>query len=113
LSVPDFPRVINRLDIVDLSTITNPSLSSSIPLNSPFGLAVNGNLLVVCDRNDLVLVNTGTLKVEKIHCQYAPYDVMLKNNLALVVAEHAIYLYRYQASKSESGFKIQPAGIIK
>jgi hypothetical protein len=113
MSVPDFPRVFNRLDIVDLSNIANPILSSSIPLNSPYGLAVDGNLLVVCDRNDLVLVNTGTLKVEKIHCEYAPYDVLLQNNLALVVAEHELHLYRYQASESEVGFAIKPAGIIK
>jgi hypothetical protein len=46
----------NRLEVIDITDLTNPQLISSQSMSNPRGLAISGNLLIVCD-NGLKVYN--------------------------------------------------------
>lgn len=87
------------LFIVDISTITEPSLMVSYPMDEPFGLGIKDEKLFVCDGSfglkvydktnveDLVLLN----HFENI----VTYDVIPLQNVLLMVGEGVLYQYEY------------------
>lgn len=42
-------RGVNQLDIVDISTLTNPQFSTSLAMDHPIGLGLHGDTLIICD----------------------------------------------------------------
>ncbi|MBI2283181.1 MAG: hypothetical protein HYU71_05690 [Bacteroidetes bacterium] len=89
----------NQLDVIDVKQITNPQLVKTYPMNSPAGLAKDGNLLLICDgkagvkimeASDAAAVTT----LGKITGMEA-YDVIAENGYAIVVAKEGIYSISY------------------
>lgn len=87
----------NQLDILDISNIKNPLLLKSYMLTSPYGLAVRGGMVVVCD-------GTGGLRVldvrdagnvrEVFHAtDIVPHDVILSGGLMVVSTDGGYVLY--------------------
>lgn len=72
----------NQLDVLNISNLTAPSLVKSYEMNSPYGLAKEGNLLFICD---------GAAGL-KIYDAAAPGDVKLLGTLADVTAYDVIAL---------------------
>ncbi|WP_375417620.1 LVIVD repeat-containing protein [uncultured Hymenobacter sp.] len=48
----------NELQVIDLTTLSQPRLARSYPLTGPQGLGVDGNRLFVCDANGLKVFDT-------------------------------------------------------
>ena len=85
----------NQLDILDISNINNPSLVKSYLLNSPKGLAINGNCLYVCDEGVKVLDVSDHNNIKLIsHIKDIPAnDVIFYNNQLLVTADDGFYQF--------------------
>ncbi len=92
--------VVNNLDIVNVENIANPYLVKSYPFTNPHGLAVDNELLFICDGKDgLKILNVGDpMDVKPIH-QIAvndTYDVAVWNKTLYMVAADGLYQYDYR-----------------
>jgi hypothetical protein len=89
----------NRLEAVNITDITKPSLINTYNLTNPFGLSKEGNVLFICDGKDGVKVfdaaEPGNVKLLKHITGMETYDVIAWNNKALVVAKDGLYQFDY------------------
>lgn len=89
----------NEMEVVDITSITNPTLVKEYEMEEPKGLCLDGNLLFLCDgKGGLKLYDISD--VSNIHLitkvtGVSPSDVIAYNNIALVVADEGIYQYDY------------------
>ncbi len=91
----------NLLEVIDISSVTNPYLVKSYPMFNPHGLGVDGNLLFVCDGAAGLKIYDKTDPLEIITHQVAhypdfnTYDVIPLNDILMLVGEGGIYQYDY------------------
>lgn len=93
---------INQLDVIDISTISNPILKGSFPLKNPYGLGIDGSVLFVCDGEDGLKVfdasnplECGNQLIDQFsHIQAT--DVIPVGNVAMVIGDDGIYQYSYE-----------------
>jgi len=83
------------LQILDLSDIGNPTLITNYNLTSPKGLAINGDILYVCDSGIRILdVSDKSNIQELIFIPNIPAnDVIYHNNRILVTADDGFYQF--------------------
>lgn len=92
----------NLLDVIDISSITNPYLVKSYPLFNPHGLGIDGNLLFICDGNAGLKIYDKSDPLAIITHQLAHYpdfntfDVIPMNGILMLVGEGGIYQYDYK-----------------
>lgn len=91
----------NQLDVLDITTITNPFLKRTYPLTNPHGLSKDGNTLLICDgRAGLKFYNTtdiNNLTLLKTITGLEAFDVITQNGWAIVVAKDGLYQYDYSS----------------
>lgn len=92
----------NQLVIYDVSDIYNPKEMSSYSLTNPFGLAINGNYLYVCDLVDgLVIMDvsekTNPKIITKIESAQKPKDIIILSETEMMVLNEA-YISFYDIS---------------
>lgn len=91
----------NLLEVIDISSITNPYLVKSYPMFNPHGLGVDGNLLFVCDGTAGLKIYDKSDPLAIITHQVAhypdfdTYDVIPLNHILVLVGESGIYQYDY------------------
>jgi len=91
--------LFNELRIYDISNTENPILLSRLELSYPKGLAIDGNILFVCEEQDGVKV----IDVENpknpviLHSlgKFVSYDVIAKEGVLMVVGPDQIRQYDY------------------
>jgi hypothetical protein len=92
---------INQLDIIDISTITNPILKKSYGMNNPNGLGIDQNLLFICDGSAGLKVFDATDPEQagdnliKQFGSIKAIDVIPLQNVLLLIAEDGLYQYNY------------------
>jgi len=90
----------SELQILTATSLTAPQLIKSYTLDNPFGLAVDGNTLLICDGNSGLKVydiaNVNAIKLLQEIKGVVPYDVIASNGLAVVSAADGIYQYNYK-----------------
>lgn len=90
---------LNQLDIIDVSDITNPILKASHPMDSPFGLGVDGPTLFVCDgASGLRIWNVADPlnASETDHLRnFETYDVIPTDGHAMVIGPDGLYQFDY------------------
>ena len=88
------------LFIVDLSDITSPRLTTSYPMDEPFGLGIKGNWLFVCDGSSGLKVydKSDVLNLVELNHfkEVVTFDVIPLSNTLLMVGEEVLYQYEYQ-----------------
>ena len=89
----------NQLDVLDITTITNPVLKKTYPMTNPYGLAKDGNTLIICDgKAGLKFYNAADINnitLLKTISGIETYDVIAQNGWALVAAKDGLYQYDY------------------
>lgn len=91
----------NLLDVIDISSITNPFLVKSYPLFNPHGLGIDGNLLFICDGKAGLKIYDKSDPLDIINKKLAhypdffTYDVIPLNGVLMLVGEDGIYQYNY------------------
>ena len=90
---------VNRLDILDITDLTNPLLVESYAMQGPFGLGIDGSFLFVCDGVAGLKVYDATdpMNIDLIAFETAneTYDVLLIPPLAIVVGPDGLDQYDY------------------
>lgn len=92
---------INELQVVDISNKYFPMVKRNYDMNNPHGLAIDNNLLFLCDGTDgLKIFDASNPKdcgenLLYTHSGINAQDVILNNGYAVLIAEHGIYQYNY------------------
>ncbi len=95
---------VSQLQILSATSLTNLNLVKSYNLENPYGLAVDGNILLICDGTaglkvyDMADVNA--IKLLQTLKDIKPYDVIAVNGRAIVSAADGIYQYDYKTPSS-------------
>jgi len=93
--------VENELQVIDISKKWWPKLKRQYDMTDPHGLAVENNLLFICDGNDGLKVydNSDPLDVGDNLLYNFPAiqtsDIILNNGTAIMIAEEGVYQYDY------------------
>jgi hypothetical protein len=91
----------NLLEVIDISSITNPYLVKSYPMFNPHGLGVDGKLLFICDgkaglkiydKSDPLAIITNQLAH---YPDFDTFDVIPMGGILMLVGEEGIYQYDY------------------
>ncbi len=91
----------NLLEVIDISSITNPYLVKSYPMFNPHGLGTDGDLLFVCDgtaglkiydKSDPLAIITNKIAH---YPDFDTYDVIPMNGILMLVGTGGIYQYDY------------------
>jgi hypothetical protein len=91
----------NLLEVIDISSITNPYLVKSYPMFNPHGLGTDGDLLFVCDgaaglkiydKSDPLAILTSQVAH---YPDFDTYDVIPMDGILMLVGEEGIYQYDY------------------
>ncbi|MBW6500899.1 MAG: hypothetical protein K0B05_05845 [Bacteroidales bacterium] len=91
----------NLLEVIDISSITNPYLVKSYPMFNPHGLGVDGDLLFICDGKAGLKIYDKSDPLAIITNQVAHYpdfdtfDVIPMDGILMLVGEDGIYQYDY------------------
>ena len=89
----------NELDIVDIANLSSPTLVKIYDMAEPKGLSKDGNYLFICDGKGGLKVYDAkdvlNLKLIKVINNINPFDVIVENGLAIVVANEGIFQYDY------------------
>lgn len=88
-------RPINELHILNLTDIANPVLINSISMTNPRGLAINNDILYVCDDGVKVLDVSDKKHIIAIdHIKNIPAnDIIFYRNQLLVIADDGFYQF--------------------
>ncbi len=91
----------NQLDVVDISSVTNPFLVKSYPMFNPHGLGIDNHTLFICDGDAGLKVYDATDPLEIHMHQLAhfadikTYDVIPYNGLLMMIGADGLYQYDY------------------
>jgi hypothetical protein len=89
----------NQLDVLDVKDVMLPRLIRSYPMNSPYGLGIDGSKLFICEGDaGLKFLNAeraADITTVKLLENVKAYDVIPHNNVLLVTAKDGLYQYDY------------------
>ncbi|VAW27494.1 hypothetical protein MNBD_BACTEROID06-736 [hydrothermal vent metagenome] len=85
----------DELQILDLSDINNPELIVQYALTSPKGLAINNNILYVCDEGIRIFDVSNKSDIRELNFipNILANDVIYYNNQLLVTADDGFYQF--------------------
>ncbi|QDA58810.1 LVIVD repeat-containing protein [Hymenobacter jejuensis] len=90
-------RGSNELQVIDLTTLSQPRLARSYPMTGPQGLGVEGNRLFICDSDGLKTFDTSKAP-ELTPLQQFPvkvHDVIPDRTTLLAIGAEGLYQYSY------------------
>jgi hypothetical protein len=92
-------RGVNQLEVIDVSNIASPVSKATYALTNPRGLAIDGNMLFVCDGMELVVWNASNplslQKTTRIELDGTPYDVIARNGILTLTYSSGVKQYSY------------------
>ncbi len=96
----------NLLEVIDISSITNPYLVKSYPMFNPHGLGIDANLLFICDGAAGLKIFDKSDPLDIINRKLAHYpdffafDVIPMNGILMLIGEKGIFQYNYSNPKN-------------
>ncbi len=96
----------NLLEVIDISSITNPYLLKSYPMFNPHGLGTDGDLLFICDGSAGLKIFDKSDPLDIINNKLAHYpdfyafDVIPMDGILMLIGEKGIYQYNYSDPKN-------------
>jgi hypothetical protein len=93
-------RTLNRLDIIDISNLSNPHRVAEYEMQGPQGLGVDGNLLYVCDNGLKVydITNKSDIKLLQ-HFNIKATDVIPNGDNLVVIGDDGLYQYHFNGTE--------------
>lgn len=90
---------VNQLDVIDIKNLSQPQLIKTYPMKNPYGLAIDGNYVFVCDGIDGLKIYDATdpngLKQIGHLEGMETYDVIAYNKRLIVVTKTALEQFDY------------------
>lgn len=89
----------NQLDVLDIRSLTNPSLIRSYNLTAPKGLAKDGDLLLICDGKEGIKIFDAKDPAILLQLKNVPgfeaTDVIAQQGIAIATAKGGLYCIDY------------------
>ncbi|MGF1587610.1 MAG: LVIVD repeat-containing protein [Bacteroidales bacterium] len=92
---------LNRLDIIDISDLTNPEIIAFHSLKEPYGLGIDNNVLFICEgRNGMKVYDVSNpfqIK-DKVYADFPDFharDVIPVNGMLLMIGNDGLYQFDY------------------
>jgi hypothetical protein len=91
----------NQMDVLDISSVTDPKLIKSYQLTEPYGLGIDNKVLFVCDGSAGLKIYDATdpLHIDdhliKIYTEHKANDVIPLNGLLIMIADDGLYEFDY------------------
>ena len=89
----------SSLDVVDITDLSNPQLKTSLPMESPYGLGVDGNRLFVGEGSRGLKLFDISNPVQPVLKEFRgdipTYDVIPYRSTLIITGEKGIYQYKY------------------
>ena len=89
----------NQMDVMNISSLSSPSLIKTYPMTNPHGLTKDNNLLFICDgRGGLKMFDAADpskITLKKSIPGIEPYDAIAWNKNLVVVAKDGLYQFDY------------------
>ncbi|MBN4051264.1 hypothetical protein JYU16_00460 [bacterium AH-315-M05] len=91
----------NQLDVIDISSLSNPLLIKSYQMSNPHGLGIDNNILFVCDGDDGLKVYSASdpsnidQNMLGHFTDINAFDVIPYNNILIMIGEDGLYQYDY------------------
>ncbi len=93
-------RSVNRLDIIDISNLSNPKRIAEYTMEGPQGLGIQGKLLFVCDNGLKVYDATDKTDIRLLqHFGIKATDVIPNGDMLLVIGDDGLYQYHYDGTQ--------------
>lgn len=93
----------SQLDIIDLTNILAPQWKQSYPMQEPYGLGIDGNILFICDGEaGLKVYNVNDPKNLQSIASFPEvnaYDVIPFNGLLMMIGHDGLYQYDYSGTE--------------
>ncbi|HEY0744330.1 MAG TPA: hypothetical protein VGD40_22840 [Chryseosolibacter sp.] len=93
----------NALEIIDISDPNAPTLIANYPMTSPHGLAVDGNVLFICEGESGLkmfdISNERDIQLKSHLTDFFAYDVIARSGVATITGEDGIFQYAYNPEK--------------
>jgi hypothetical protein len=92
---------INQLEVVDISNISTPTLTYTMPMTNPAGVGIDNHTLFICDGTDGLEVynatNVNTIATNMVASfpSVQAQDVIPYNNNLIAIAQDGLYQYNY------------------
>ena len=94
-------RGTNSLEIIDITNPYDPHLVVNYPMESPQGLAIDGNVLFICEAdNGLKIYNVSderNMKLIEARRDFHAFDVIARSGVASVTGEDGIFQFSYSS----------------
>jgi hypothetical protein len=94
-------RSLNRLDIIDISDLSNPEIIAFHSLKEPYGLGIDNNVLFICEgRNGMKVYDVSNpfqIK-DKVFADFPDFharDVIPLNGMLLMIGNDGLYQFDY------------------
>jgi hypothetical protein len=92
---------VNCLDVVNIKNVSIPALIQSYPMNNPYGLGKDGDLLFICDGSaGLKVFDASNPKTISSHLIYTypnikAYDVIPIGDILVLIGDEGLFQYNY------------------
>jgi hypothetical protein len=92
---------INCLDVVNIKNVSLPLLIQSYPMNNPYGLGKDGDLLFICDGNaGLKVYDASNQRTISSHLIYTypdikAFDVIPIGDILVLISDEGLFQYNY------------------
>ncbi|GAB3244817.1 hypothetical protein GCM10027346_42820 [Hymenobacter seoulensis] len=88
----------NQLQVIDLTTLSQPRLARTYPMQHPLGLGVDSTLLFVCDKDQLKVFDTqNTPELKPLQTfDVNVSDIIPHRGQLLAIGPGGLYQYRYR-----------------
>lgn len=87
----------NQLDVINISNKRSPYLAASMQMKNPHGLAVSGNVLLVCEGSfglaQVDISNPIQPKLDSLYTGFHAYDVIIRDNLVIVTGNDGYFQF--------------------
>lgn len=92
-------RGLNQLEVIDISSKSDPQFIKAIPMKNPWGLGVDGTHLFVCDNAQSIayfdISNPANPVLKNTFNNIFAFDLIPSNNLLITTGKEGIKQYDY------------------
>jgi hypothetical protein len=92
---------VNQLEVIDITSLTNPKLVKIYPMTNPHGLGIDNSVLFICDGSDGLKVydasdvNAITTNQLAHHQDIQALDIIPHQSIAMMIGPEGLYQYDY------------------
>jgi hypothetical protein len=107
---------VSQLDVIDISNILSPKLLKEYPMEEPYGLGIDENILFVCDGDAGLKVYNAVhpLEIDKnmiaLYEDINAWDVIPIDGVLMMIGSDGLYQYDYTDPSDISELSMIPVG---